>query len=97
MLGTHWEQGGNVMRTHWEQTKIQHPTFLQEKENVGPMGACSLTSLATRFFYLPTCVLCHFGHTQIGKGMNHGCIGLGKEDSVFRFILEYSSLRDFGP
>jgi len=93
-LGTRWECHENTLGTNKNPI---HPTFLQEKENVGPIGACSLTSLATRIIFLPTCVLCHFGHTQIGKGMNHGCIGLGKEDIVFRFIIEYSSLRDFGP
>ncbi len=56
---------------------------------------CMLTHLiGYKNYFLHTCVLCHFGPMQIGKGMNHGCIGLGKH-IVFRFIIEYSSLMDF--
>jgi hypothetical protein len=61
MLRTHWELDGNKVRTSWEQHKSNTPHLPLKEKNLGPLGACCLTSLAARFFEKKSVVFANLG------------------------------------
>ncbi len=74
MLKIHWELDGNFMGTFWEQQKSNTLTYPKRNKNLGPLGACYLTSLPARilFAYLYLSSL-PFWVELTDKGMNYGC------------------------
>jgi len=98
---TNWELVGNIVGCVWEHIgnkKIQypHPSFPLKWKN--PLGAQGKPSWWEEEAYDD--ILVNFQHTSANwKCQQILFVGLalqGKE-IVFRFIIEYSSLRDFGP
>jgi len=49
------------MGTQWEQQRSKTPPSPKRKENLGPLGACCLTSLAARIVFGLTVFFAIFG------------------------------------
>lgn len=76
MLRTHWvlwwEQSENFMGTYWERKNNPNTPYplIKDKQNLGPLGVCCLTSLTPRIFFCPT-LLVIFAIFGLGPWLDH--------------------------